>query len=74
MLIIPDGLISIEEHESGGANKGSERNALTFTRQLETSNGDNPMYIPINAATFVRFEGDLFLQYNKVERRLCVNY
>ncbi|GFH44735.1 hypothetical protein CTEN210_01209 [Chaetoceros tenuissimus] len=45
----PDGLLSIEEGGSGN-------NAMTFTRRLSK----RPMFIPINSATSIKFEGDLY--------------
>ena len=64
----PDGLISIEKQTTCGRDKGGEKNAMTFTRQLETSNGENPMYIPINSATSVQFTGNLFLHAWMMQR------
>jgi hypothetical protein len=45
----PDGLLSIEDGGSGN-------NAMTFTRRLSK----RPMFIPINSATSIKFEGDLY--------------
>ena len=59
----PDGTVSIEEVESEiflDEQKGA-KHPLTFTRQLETSNGEHPMNIPINSSTSVQFNGNLFL-------------
>jgi len=67
----PDGAISIEEQMVGGGgdNKGNDnKHAMTFTRQLETTNGDYPMYVPINSATFVKLSGDLFLHAWMLQR------
>jgi len=65
----PDGMISIEEKATGGSDKkGSNSNAMTFTRQLETSNGDYPMFMPINSATSVEFKGNLFLHAWMLQR------
>jgi hypothetical protein len=65
----PDGMISIEQELIGISDKkGSTSNAMTFTRQLETSNGDYPMFIPINSATSVEFKGNLFLHAWMLQR------
>lgn len=61
----PDGFVSIEEVGDG---KEGDKHAMTFTRQLETSNGEYPMNIPINAATSVQFNGDLFLHAWMLQR------
>mmetsp|Transcript_27972 Transcript_27972/g.34510 ORF Transcript_27972/g.34510 Transcript_27972/m.34510 type:complete len:939 (+) Transcript_27972:202-3018(+) len=59
----PDGLISIEE-----ADEKNNNHAMTFTRQLETSKGQYPMFIPINSATSVQFNGNLFLHAWMLQR------
>lgn len=67
----PDGTISIEEKNTGGSgdNQGNNNNhAMTFTRQLETSNGEYPMYVPINSATYVQLTGELFLHAWMLQR------
>lgn len=53
----PDGLLSIEEGASGN-------NAITFTRRLSK----RPMYIPINSATSIKFEGDVYAHAWMVQR------
>mmetsp|Transcript_17663 Transcript_17663/g.26457 ORF Transcript_17663/g.26457 Transcript_17663/m.26457 type:complete len:962 (-) Transcript_17663:4036-6921(-) len=70
----PDGAISIEENMIGGGNGGDNKgndnkHAMTFTRQLETSNGGYPiMHVPINSATYVQLTGDLFLHAWMLQR------
>ena len=64
----PDGLISIEERKTNGEDKGAERNAMTFTRKLDTDNDANTMHIPINSATSVNLTGDLFLHAWMMQR------
>merc|ERR1712038_472602 len=41
---------------------------MTFTRQLETSDGGYPMLVPINSATSVQLNGDLFLHAWMLQR------
>ncbi len=64
----PDGTISIEETMIGGGGDNNNKHAMTFTRQLETSNGDYPMQVPINSATNVQLSGDLFLHAWMLQR------
>ena len=67
----PDGIISIEQVEKNEDNSKDTTktiHAMTFTRQLETSNGDYAMNIPINSATSVQFQGDLFLHAWMLQR------